>query len=89
MNLLRHLRRRNIRTSAASNLQAAAAVPNSGFTFVDNAQGASAAVSELSKTLDIALENVEFGGIVHVYAVRIKAMLRISQEISETCYSPN
>jgi hypothetical protein len=74
MNLLRHLKHRNIRTSAASNLQVAAAVPNSGFTFVDNAQGASAAISELSKTLDIALDNVEFGGIVHFYAVRTKAI---------------
>lgn len=64
-------------------------IPNSGFTFVDNAQGASAAVSELSKTLDIALDNVEFGGIVHLYAVHTKVMLRMSQKISETCYSLN
>lgn len=69
MNVLRHLKHRKVRTSSASSLQASVAIPNSGFTFVDNAQGASAAVSELSKTLDIALDNVEFEGMVHIYAI--------------------
>ena len=89
MNLIRQLRRRNIRTSAESSLQAAASVPNSGFTFVDNSQGASAAVSELSKALDIALDNVEFGGTVRLHVVHAKAMLRISQQISANCCRPS
>ena len=46
------------RASAAASLDAAAALPNSGLAFVDNAQGASAAVGELSRTLDDALAGV-------------------------------
>ena len=59
-NLFRHLRNPKVRSSTASSLDTAAKLPNSGFEFVDNSQGASAAVAELSQTLDIALEQVDF-----------------------------
>ena len=55
---LRFLKRPVIRASAPSALNAFAAVPNSGFAFVDNSQGASAAVAELGKSLDVALDQL-------------------------------
>jgi hypothetical protein len=62
MYLLSSFRHRRVRESAQSASQAAAAVPHSGFTFVDNSQGASAAISELSKALDFALEQIDLEG---------------------------
>lgn len=55
---LRFLKRPEVRASAPSALNASAAVPNSGFAFVDNSQGASAAVAELAKSLDVALDQI-------------------------------
>ena len=51
-----------VRASTESALTTSAAVPSSGFTFVDNSQGASAAVAELSKSLDTAFEQIELEG---------------------------
>jgi hypothetical protein len=51
--------RRETRLSAASALSTSAAMPDSGFSFVGNSQGASAAVGELSRSLDTALEGLE------------------------------
>ncbi|KAF7546119.1 hypothetical protein G7Z17_g8654 [Cylindrodendrum hubeiense] len=48
--------------SSASAVAASAAVPSSGFTFVDNSQGASAAVAELSTVLESALEQIDLRG---------------------------
>lgn len=45
--------------ASASTLEASAALPNSGFAFVDNSQGASAAVAQLSDVLDAALSQIE------------------------------
>lgn len=58
----RYMKRRDTRASVESGLNAANAVPNSGFIFVENSQGASAAVSELSKLLDTAMEQVDLEG---------------------------
>ena len=51
--------RRKARHSVAAALSTSAAVPNSGFVFVDNSQGGSAAVGELSHALDTALDGIE------------------------------
>lgn len=48
--------------AAASALRTSAAVPDSGFTFIDNSQGASAAVAELSTALDTALDKIDWDG---------------------------
>ena len=45
-----------VRESAAVALTASAPAPNSGFVFVDNSQGASAAIAELARSLDFALD---------------------------------
>jgi hypothetical protein len=60
--ILHHIRHRKVRASAQSALESSAALPNSGFTFVDNSQGASAAVVELLKSLDTALEHIDLEG---------------------------
>ena len=62
VDLLRHLKRRRVRASTESGLEASGSVPNSGFAFVDNSQGASAAVAELSRSLDLALEKMDLQG---------------------------
>ncbi|KAH8587284.1 hypothetical protein B0O99DRAFT_747707 [Bisporella sp. PMI_857] len=51
--------RRETRHSAASALSTSAVVPNSGLVFVDNSQGGSAAVGELSHVLDAALDGID------------------------------
>lgn len=63
--LLKHLiqRPKVLASSAATLTTSAAAVPNSGLVAsVDNWQGASAAVAELSQSLDTALEQIEVEG---------------------------
>jgi hypothetical protein len=61
--VLKHLKRPKVRGSAESALIASIAVPNSGFTFVKNSQGASAAIAELSKSLGTALDEIELDGM--------------------------
>jgi hypothetical protein len=41
-------------------LETSAHAPNSGFAFVDNSQGASAAVTELSNSLEGAFEKLDY-----------------------------
>lgn len=60
--LLRHMKRPQVRASTESALTTSAAPPSSGFTFVDNSQGASAAVAELSQSLGLAFEQIELEG---------------------------
>jgi len=48
--------------TSVSGLETSAALPNSGFAFLDNSQGASAAVSELSTTLGDALDLIDLDG---------------------------
>ena len=62
---LKHLKDPKVRASGQSALVASAAVPDSGFTFVNNSQGASAAIAELSGFLDTALDDFEFDGTLH------------------------
>jgi len=64
MNLkhLRHAKQPEVRASANSALTTSTTLPNSGLTFVDNSQGSSAAVAELSRLLDIALEQFDYEG---------------------------
>jgi hypothetical protein len=50
------------RASAQHSLDAAAALPNSGLDFIDNSQGASAAVAELSRVLGDGICDVELDG---------------------------
>jgi hypothetical protein len=51
-----------VRNSTGLSLDASAAAPNSGFAFVDNAQGASLAVNELSKSVGFSLDQLESKG---------------------------
>jgi len=61
--LLRRVKKHpEVRASTVSTLATSAALPSSGFTFVDNSQGASAAVAELSRSFDTALEQIELEG---------------------------
>jgi hypothetical protein len=55
------------RASAEWALGSSAAVPDSGFNFVKNSQGASAAIAELSQCLDTALDAIELDGIHPCY----------------------
>ena len=48
--------------ASAAALGTSAALPNSGLTFVDNSQGASVAVAELSVALGDALEQIDLEG---------------------------
>jgi hypothetical protein len=92
---LRFLKRRHIRASVESTLDAANAVPNSGFTFVENSQGASAAASELSRTLDTAIEQVDLEGTVQSGlwcsqpCIATNALLITSQEIWANSSGPS
>lgn len=61
--LARSLNSKRVRTSTQSSLDATALVPNSGLAFIDNSTGASAAVSELSRILDDAIEQLDFHGM--------------------------
>lgn len=50
------------RHSTTTSLGAAASVPDSGFAFVNNSQGASASIVELAHALDDVLGDIEFEG---------------------------
>jgi len=60
--LFRHMKNPEVRGSTESALKTSAALPSSDFTFVNNSQGASAAVAELSKYFDTAFEQIELEG---------------------------
>ena len=66
--LVSHIRHPRVRASTESALATSAAPPSSGFTFVDNSQGASAAVAELSKSLGLAFEQIELEGVTRADA---------------------
>ncbi|KAI9866048.1 MAG: hypothetical protein M1813_002015 [Trichoglossum hirsutum] len=73
--------RRGTRHSAASALSTSAAVPSSGFVFVDNSQGGSAAIGELSHALDTALDGIDedFDGDFDTEDLRKKLQLLDNQ----------
>jgi hypothetical protein len=56
------LKNRRVRASVVSGLRTSAVVPDSDLTFVNNSQGASAAIAELSGLFDDVLENLELDG---------------------------
>jgi hypothetical protein len=53
-------RKLTVEASVESAVWNSAAARNSGFAFVDNSQGASAAVAELAKSFDFALHQIDF-----------------------------
>lgn len=55
------LARSHPKASAATS-RTAASLPSSGFTFIDNSQGASAAIAELSDALGTALDQIDLDG---------------------------
>lgn len=60
--MLKLFKNRKVRASATNTSIVSAGVPDSGFAFVNNSQGASAAISELSGRLDRALDKIEING---------------------------
>lgn len=59
---VRFLRKKPVRSSTQTSLIASAAVPDSGFGFVHNLQGASAALDEFSGAVSAALEYIDLKG---------------------------
>ena len=59
----RVLKNRHSRSAGEASLGASASTPNSGFAFVDNSQGASAAIVELSNAIGFALDNLDSEGL--------------------------
>lgn len=59
----RGLKNRGVRTATGLSLNASAELPNSGFNFIDNAQGASAAVAELSTAVGFSLDQLDSEGL--------------------------
>ncbi|KAL8849342.1 MAG: hypothetical protein Q9221_005693 [Calogaya cf. arnoldii] len=69
------------RRSTTTSLQATTSVPASGFAIVNNSQGASASIVELSIALDDILGDIEFEGEASDFA---KAEIgRLSEEVSK------
>jgi hypothetical protein len=60
--MLKLIKNRKLRASATSASIASAGVPDSGFAFINNSHGASAAIAELSTRLDEALERIDLDG---------------------------
>lgn len=58
------LKNEHYRASAQSGLKRAARLPNSGFTDVENSQGASQVASELLASLDAILQQIDFESMV-------------------------
>ena len=58
----RALKNRHSRAAGGVSLGASAAAPNSGVAFIDNCQGASAAIIELADTEGFALDDLDSEG---------------------------
>ncbi|KAK3389151.1 hypothetical protein B0H63DRAFT_94923 [Podospora didyma] len=58
LKLSKLFQRTSVQVTAQSSLTVSTAVPDSGFAFVQNSQGASAALNELSGALSIALQQI-------------------------------
>jgi hypothetical protein len=63
-----------ITLSAGSALCTSAQAPNSGLAFVDNSQGASAAVAELADKLDFALDQLDLESQYFVTSIEQKTV---------------
>lgn len=59
---VRLLRKKPVQSSTHTSLAASAAVPDSGFAFVHNLQGASAALDEFAGAISAALEYIDLKG---------------------------
>lgn len=59
---VRLLRKKPVQSSTHTSLAASGAVPDSGFAFVHNLQGASAALDEFSGAISAALEYIDLKG---------------------------
>ena len=51
-----------VRASTVSTLEASTSVPDSGLAFVNNSQGVSAAIVELSELLDDVFKDIKYDG---------------------------
>lgn len=60
--VLHLLKNKHVRTSTQTSLVASAAVPDSGFAFVNNSQGASAALNEFITAISVALDHIDLEG---------------------------
>jgi hypothetical protein len=58
----RLFRKKIVRASTQSSLDGSQAVPHSGFTFIKNSKGASAALSEFTTVISDALEHINSEG---------------------------
>ena len=63
---LRLFRKKPVQASIQTSLGASGAVPDSGFVFVHNLQGASAALDEFSGAVSAALEYIDLEGRVAI-----------------------
>jgi hypothetical protein len=61
---LRFARKKPVRSSTQGSLTVSAAAPNSGFAFIDNSEGASAALNELSTAISEALDLIDLDGML-------------------------
>ena len=59
---VRLFRKKPVQSSTQTSLAASGAVPDSGFVFVQNLQGASAALDDFSGTISAALEYIDLKG---------------------------
>ncbi len=59
---LRLFQKKAVQNFAQTSLAASAAVPDSGFAFVNNSQGASAALSEFTTAFSTALNDIDLDG---------------------------
>ena len=59
----RLLKKKTVQNSAQTSFAASAAVPDSGFAFVNNSQGASAALSEFITAFSTVLDNIDLEGL--------------------------
>ena len=59
---VRLFRKKPVRSSTQTSLAASRAVPDSGFAFVHNLQGASATLDEFSGAVSAALEYIDLKG---------------------------
>jgi hypothetical protein len=67
---LHFLRKKPVRSSTHASLTASAATPHSGFAFIDNSAGASAALDEFSTAISDALDLIDLDGM---YFLRLHA----------------
>lgn len=68
-----------VRTSTTVGLAASTHIPDSGLTFVNNSQGASASIGELAKVLDDVFNELEFEGVFDLLPVPLIAIPQLTR----------